>query len=116
TPAGTWIQVEMQGTYNTGTSTPWYVMSRWASGDQDIKRATLDGQGDPYSSIWTDTFSIDDAEAGVLLRSYQLRLSLYRKPGQTASPKVRMLGAMSSNIPDRFTVTPSKGGIAWGTE
>ncbi|MFG1802546.1 peptidase C39 family protein [Micromonospora carbonacea] len=116
TPAGTWLQVELQGTYNTGDRTPWYVMGRWASGDADIKRATLDGQGDPWSSVWTDTFAIDDADAGVLLRSYQLRLSLYRKPGQTASPRVRMLGAMSSNVPDRFTVTPSRGGIAWGRE
>ncbi|MFE9202611.1 peptidase C39 family protein [Micromonospora sp. NPDC007230] len=116
TPAGTWIQVELHGTYNTGQQTPWYVMGRWASGDQDIKRTTLDGQGDPWSTIWTDTFSIDDAKKGVLLRSYQLRLTLYRAPGQAASPRVWMLGAMSSNVPDRFTVTPSKGGIAWGTE
>ncbi|WFE37915.1 C39 family peptidase [Micromonospora sp. WMMD998] len=116
TPAGTWIQVELHGTYTTGEHTPWYVMGRWASGDQDIKRATLDGQGDPWSSIWTDTFSIDDAAAGVLLRSYQLRLTLYRAPGQAAAPRVRMLGAMASNVPDRFTVTPSRGGIAWGTE
>ncbi|WP_346537128.1 peptidase C39 family protein [Micromonospora sp. DPT] len=116
TPAGTWIQVELQGTYNTGAATPWYVMGRWASGDQDVKRSTLDGQGDPWSTIWTDTFSIDDAKAGVLLRSYQLRLNLYRAPGQAASPRVRMLGAMSSHVPDRFTVAPSKGSIAWGTE
>jgi hypothetical protein len=116
TPAGTWIQVELHGTYNTGQQTPWYVMGRWASGDQDIRRSTLDGQGDPWSTIWTDTFSIDDAKAGVLLRSYQLRLTLYRAPGQTASPRVWMLGAMSSNVPDRFTVAPSKGGIAWGRE
>ena len=34
TPAGTWIQVELQGTYNTGDQTPWYVMGRWASGDE----------------------------------------------------------------------------------
>lgn len=116
TPAGTWIQIEMQGTYNTGNKTPWYVMGRWASSDADIKRSTLNRQGDPWSTIWTDTFSIDDPDAGVLLRSYQLRLTLYRAPGQTASPRVWMLGAMSSNIPDRFTVTPSKGGIAWGIE
>ncbi|WFE33250.1 C39 family peptidase [Micromonospora sp. WMMD975] len=116
TPAGTWIQVELHGTYTTGEHTPWYVMGRWASGDQDIKRSTLDGQGDPWSSIWTDTFAIDDAAAGVLLRSYQLRLTLYRAPGQAAAPRVRMLGAMASNVPDRFTVTPSRGGIAWGTE
>jgi hypothetical protein len=115
-PAGTWIQVELKGTYNTGTQTPWYVMGRWAEGDQDIKRSTLDGQGDPYSTIWTDTFAIDDAAAGVLLHSYQLRLTLYRQPGQPRSPRVWLLGAMSSQVPDRFTVTPSAGHIAWGTE
>ncbi|MEV1288257.1 C39 family peptidase [Micromonospora sp. NPDC049679] len=116
TPAGTWIQIELQGTYNTGDQTPWYVMGRWASGDQDIRRTSVNRQGDPWSSIWTDTFSIDDASAGVLLRAYQMRLTLYRAPDQWRSPRVSMLGAMSSAVPDRFTVTPSAGGIAWGTE
>ncbi|MEU6206178.1 C39 family peptidase [Micromonospora musae] len=116
TPAGTWVQVELQGRYNTGDRTPWYVMGRWASGDADVKRTTVNSQGDPWSTIWTDTFSIDDASAGVLLRSYQLRLTLYRAPGQTAAPVVHMLGAMSSNVPDRFTVPPSAGHIAWGVE
>ncbi|MEU7840394.1 C39 family peptidase [Micromonospora sp. NPDC049114] len=116
TPAGTWIQVEMQGSYTSGDQTPWYVMGRWASGDTDIKRTSVNKQGDPWSTIWTDTFSIDDADAGVLLRSYQLRLTLYRAPGQAAAPVVRMLGAMSSTVPDRFTVPPSAGHIAWGVE
>ncbi|MEU5562797.1 C39 family peptidase [Micromonospora musae] len=116
TPAGTWVQVELQGRYNTGDRTPWYVMGRWASGDADVKRTTVNSQGDPWSTIWTDTFSIDDASAGVLLRSYQLRLTLYRAPGQAAAPVVHMLGAMSSNVPDRFTVPPSAGHIAWGVE
>ncbi|MFG3709366.1 C39 family peptidase [Micromonospora sp. NPDC047730] len=116
TPAGTWIQVEMQGTYNTGVQTKWYVMGRWASGDADIKRTSVNRQGDPWSTIWTDTFSIDDASVGVLLRAYQLRLTLYRAPGQHAAPVVHTLGAMSSNVPDRFTVEPSAGGIAWGRE
>ena len=62
-PAGTWIQIELHGTYTNGEQTPWYVMGRWAKGDEDIKRSTLDGQGDPWSTIWTDTFSIDDASA-----------------------------------------------------
>ncbi|MGS2613816.1 peptidase C39 family protein [Micromonospora sp. LZ34] len=116
TPAGSWLQVELQGTYSTGRQTPWYVMSRWASGDGDIKRTTVNKQGDKWSTIWTDTFSINDETAGVLLRAYQLRVTLYRDPAQTASPVVRMVGAMSSFVPDRFTVTPSAGGIAWGTE
>ena len=116
TPPGTWIAVELHGTYTNGLQTPWYVMGRWASGDGDVKRASLDGQGDPYSTIWTDTFSIDDPAAGVLLGSYQLRLTLYRAPGQHAAPRVWRLGAMASNIPERLTVTPSPGHIAWGTE
>jgi peptidase C39-like protein len=115
-PAGTWIQVELHGTYTNGEQTPWYVMGRWAKGDEDIKRSTLDGQGDPWSTIWTDTFSIDDASRGVLLQDYQLRLTLYRQPGQWLGPRVWELGAMASNVPDRFTVTPSAGHIAWGRE
>ncbi|WP_245714598.1 hypothetical protein [Micromonospora inyonensis] len=80
TPAGTWIQVELQGRYTSGSSTPWYVMSRWASGDADIRRASVDKQGDKHSDVWTDTLSVRDAAAGPLLRAYQLRLTLYRAP------------------------------------
>ncbi|MBF9130175.1 C39 family peptidase [Plantactinospora sp. S1510] len=116
TPAGTWIQIELQGTYNTGNQTPWYVMGRWASGDQDIRRTTVNRQGDPWSTIWTDTFSIDDVANGVMLRAYQLRLTLYRAPDARHAPRVRMLGAMSSMVPDRFSVPPSAGRIAWGRE
>ncbi len=116
TPAGTWVQIELQGTYNTGNLTPWYVMGRWASGDQDIMRTSKNRQGDPWSTIWTDTFSIDDVANGVMLEKYQLRLTLYRAPGQWQSPRVWHLGAMSSYVPDRFEVAPSAGRIAWGTE
>ncbi|HEX6499403.1 MAG TPA: C39 family peptidase [Micromonosporaceae bacterium] len=118
-PPGTWIQVELHGTYTNGDQTPWYVMGRWAKTDQDIRRSTLDGQGDAWSSIWTDTFSIDDASKGVLLKDYQLRLTLYRAPGQSVSPRVWELGAMASNVPNRFSVTPSTGltgHSAWGVE
>ncbi|MEU3845350.1 peptidase C39 family protein [Streptomyces sp. NPDC028635] len=107
TPAGTWIQTELQGTYSDGTTTPWYVMGRWAAGDQDIRRTSVDGQKDGRSSIWTDTFSIDDPGSGLRLASYRLRLTLYRRPGLTATPTVWRLGAMASDIPDRFTVPAS---------
>ncbi|MER7839491.1 peptidase C39 family protein [Streptomyces sp. NPDC096040] len=112
TPAGTWIQVELQGTYSDGTATPWYVMGRWAAGDQDIKRTSVDGQTDGRSTIWTDTFAIDDATTGLRLTSYQLRLTLYRKPGTKLTPTVWRLGAMGSDIPDRFTVPASTPGLA----
>ncbi|MGW1890689.1 peptidase C39 family protein [Streptomyces sp. NPDC002004] len=112
TPDGTWLQIELTGTYSDGTATPWYVMGRWAAGDQDIKRTSVDGQTDGRSTIWTDTFSIDDAASGLRLVAYRLRLTLYRRPGSTATPRVWRLGAMGSDVPDRFTVPESTPGVA----
>ncbi|MFD9905711.1 peptidase C39 family protein [Streptomyces sp. NPDC059063] len=119
TPVGTWIQIELEGTYADGTTTPWYVLGRWASGDdrQDagaavIRRTSVDGQKDGRSSVWTDTVSIDDPTTGLRLVSYRLRLTLYRKPGTALTPTVWRLGAMASAVPDRFTVPASEPGLA----
>ncbi|CAM5716829.1 Peptidase C39 family protein OS=Streptomyces alboniger OX=132473 GN=CP975_05300 PE=4 SV=1 [Streptomyces alboniger] len=112
TPAGTWIQVELKGTYSDGTDSPWYVMGRWASGDQDIRRTSVDGQGDGKSAVWTDTLAIDAPDTGLRLASYRLRLTLHRTPGTKATPTVWRLGAMGSDVPDRFTVPASAPGLA----
>ncbi|MGW0704807.1 peptidase C39 family protein [Streptomyces sp. NPDC002643] len=111
-PDGTWIQIEMEGTYSDGTGTPWYVLGRWAAGDQDIRRTSVDGQKDGRSSVWTDTFAIDDPATGLRLVSYRLRLTLHRTPGTGVTPKVWRLGAMGSDIPDRFTVPASTPALA----
>jgi hypothetical protein len=112
TPEGTWLRIELRGTYSDGTETPWYVMGRWAAGDQDIRRTSVDGQSDDKSSIWTDTFAIDDPATGLRLTSYRLRLTLYRRPGTKLTPKVWRAGAMGSDVPDRFTVPSSAPGLA----
>jgi hypothetical protein len=112
TPAGTWIQIELRGTYSDGTDTPWYVLGRWAAGDQDIRRTSVDDQSDGKSSVWTDTFAIDDASTGLRLTSYRLRLTLFRRPGTKATPTVWRVGAMASDVPDRFTVPASTPGLA----
>ncbi|MEU9094348.1 peptidase C39 family protein [Streptomyces sp. NPDC048428] len=112
TPAGTWIQIELRGGYSDGTETPWYVMGRWAAGDGDIRRTSVDDQTDGKSSIWTDTFSVDDVASGLRLVSYRLRLTLYRTPGTRLTPTVWRLGAMASDVPDRFTVPASAPGLA----
>ncbi|MDJ0465807.1 peptidase C39 family protein [Streptomyces sp. H27-C3] len=110
TPAGTWLTVELRGTYSDGGKTPWYVMGRWAAGDADIKRTSIDDQSDDRSSVWTDTFAIDNPAGGLRLASYQLRLTLHRKPGTRLTPAVWRVGAMASDIPDRFTVPASTPG------
>jgi peptidase C39-like protein len=116
TPAGTWIRVEMLGSYTDGTDTPWYTLGVWADGDEDIRRTSVDGQEDGKSTVWTDTFAIDDLDAGPRLASYQLRLTLYRAPGTTATPTVWRVGAMTSDVPQRFEVDPSEPGVAAGVE
>ncbi|MEU9237666.1 peptidase C39 family protein [Streptomyces subrutilus] len=104
TPAGTWIQTELRATYDDGTDTPWYVMGRWASGEGDIRRTSVDGQTDGRSTVWTDTLAVDAPAAGPRLAAWQLRLTLYRRPGADRGPTVWLAGAMVSAIPDRFTV------------
>ncbi|GAU66017.1 membrane protein CrgA [Streptomyces sp. NBRC 110611] len=110
TPPGTWITVELRGRYSDGTRTPWYVMGRWTADDTDadIRRTSVDNQKDGKSSISTDTFAIDTPSSGLRLTSYTLRLTLHRKPGTSLTPTVWRLGAMASDVPDRFEVPASK--------
>ncbi|QLH25286.1 peptidase C39 family protein [Streptomyces sp. Rer75] len=118
TPSGTWIQAELKGTYSDGSATPWYVMGRWASGDgaNSIRRTSVDDQSDDKSSVWTDTLAVDDPASGLRLTAYQLRLTLYRKPGTTRTPTVWRIGAMGSDVPDRFEVPASKPSLPKGRE
>ncbi|MGK4579242.1 C39 family peptidase [Kitasatospora sp. HPMI-4] len=116
TPVGTWIAVELRGGYSDGGTTPWYVMGRWAASDQDVRRTSVDHQQDGRSRISTDTFAIDAPDSGLRLVSYTLRLTLYRRPGSELTPTVRRLGAMASDLPDRFEVPASVPGVGRGRE
>ncbi|MDT0316763.1 peptidase C39 family protein [Streptomyces millisiae] len=115
TPAGTFIRVEVLATYSDGTTSPWYTLGVWASGDGDIRRTSVDDQEDGKSTVWTDTLAIDDAASGLRLVSYRLRLTLYRTPGG-AAPTVWRVGAMTSAVPDRFEVPATTPGVAAGVE
>jgi len=105
TPAGTWISIEMQASGPARDHpTKWYLMGIWASGDADIHRTSRGGQGDVDGFVAIDTF-IRDKQA-LALDAYQLRVTLYRASG-TATPRVRMVGAMASaatsyDIPSQF--------------
>jgi hypothetical protein len=113
TPAHTWLQVEAQGETNTGVETAWYVMGRWAGGDTDFQRTSVDGQDDENAEVSVDTLVM---KPGVTLHSYRLRLSLYREAGTRQMPVVSTIGAMTSTVPDRFSVPTSPPGKASGVE
>jgi hypothetical protein len=111
TPKGTWLRVDMRGQTTAGAETMWYGMGQWALGDADVTRTSLPNQSDAYGFIDVDTFV-----GRTTLRAYQLRVTLYRAQGTHESPSLSMAGAMTSAIPDRFTVPTSAPGGAWGIE
>lgn len=113
TPAQTWVQVEVKAKTAGGADTDWYVLGQWAEGDQDIQRTNVPGQDDEHASVSVDTLT---AKSGVALRSYQLRVSLYREAGSDSTPTVGSAGAMTSLVPDRFEVPVSEPGPATGKE
>lgn len=107
TPPGTWLRVELRARCDDGSTTGWYRMGDWAGGDQDIRRATLDGQQDANTRVWTDTLTVRDPASGRRVVAYRLRLTLFRRPGTGATPTVWRVGAMVSDVPDRFEVAPA---------
>jgi hypothetical protein len=106
TPAGTWLQVEMQGVTSKGTQTKWYVMGRWAYDDGTIFRTSVGGQGDADGYIAIDTFFAKDKP----LTQYRLRVTLYRTAGSSASPRLTSVGAVASDAPNQKPTIPTQ----WG--
>lgn len=116
-PPGTWLQVAVRSSYNDGSVTPWYVMGRWASGDEDVKRTSVDCQSDGRSTVSTDTLSITgSASRRLRLNSYRLRVTLHRRPRTRVTPVVWRVGAMVSDLPSRFTVPGTVASVATGVE
>ncbi|PZG10129.1 C39 family peptidase [Nonomuraea aridisoli] len=111
-PPGSWMQVELRGR-NTEGLTTWYSLGRWAYVEGDIMRTSVPGQSDADAAVNVDTLA---AAAGKPLSAYQLRLTLYRTPGSSVTPRVRTAGVMASSVPERKKVPVSPGGAAWGVE
>ena len=103
TPPGTWLQVEMRATALDGHVTKWYVLGRWAYGDGDIHRTSVGGQGDGDGYVAIDTFFAKDHP----MTAYQLRVTLYRAVGSTASPTVTRIGAVASDPVNTKPYVPS---------
>jgi hypothetical protein len=97
TPGGAWIQVELRGTTNTGETTKWYNMGRWAADDNQIRRTSVPAQGDTHGYVAVDTFV---AREGYGLTSYRLRVTLLRPAGAGGGPALRSIGAVGSALPE----------------
>lgn len=111
TPSGTWVQLELRGVTTLGNTTAWYVMGRWAAGDDTISRTSVNAQSDADGHIATDTFI---AATGHSLTSAQIRVTLYRRVGLSATPTVRSLGVVASSLPAPGSVVASTPQAAQG--
>jgi hypothetical protein len=96
TPGGAWVQVELQGITNTGETTKWYNLGRWAADDNQIRRTSVAAQGDTHGFVAVDTFV---AREGYALTSYRLRVTLLRPTGTAGGPTLRSIGAVGSSLP-----------------
>jgi hypothetical protein len=108
TPSGTWIDVQMRAS-GASRTTKWYTLAVWSSGDDTIHRTTLKGQNDGDGRVNVDTF--EKADGAPELTSYELRVTLHRAAGVTATPAVTFLGAVVSRE-TQPTVPSAPSGVA----
>ena len=97
TPSGTWIDVEMRAS-GASRTTKWYTLAVWASGDDTIHRTTARRQDDADGRVNVDTF--EKSLRAPELTSYELRVTLHRAAGITATPAVTLLAAVTSRAGD----------------
>lgn len=111
TPLSTWVEVlarvELDGRW-----TKWYNLGIWASGQETIRRHSVELQGDADADVAVDTLIISAGEATA--DGYQLKVRLFSVDGE-ATPRVRYLSAAYSTTPPENS-EPSTGTPAyWDT-
>lgn len=104
TPGDTYVRVEVRGKGPKRSS--WDTITNWALDDRTVKRRSYSGQSDDLGRVAWDTW----VTSGV--SSWQLRVTLMRRAGTAATPKVKAVGAMVSRVPSSTGVTTSKPGVA----
>ncbi|MDQ3097295.1 MAG: peptidase C39 family protein, partial [Chloroflexota bacterium] len=107
TPHGTSMTIEMQATPDGRRDTRWWSFGRWADVDTYIRRTSVSGQSDTDGRVSVDTFF-----AGATpMRAYRLRITLQRADPSLSSPRLRAVGAVSSDAPtaaaQRIPSTPA---------
>ena len=103
TPPGTWIQSEVQPQLDNGHVAKWYILGRWSYGDSQFHRTSVRAQGDADGFVAIDTFFAKDHPAV----AYRLRLTLFRRAGSSATPRVSRYSAVASNLTNQKNTFPS---------
>jgi len=93
TPAGSWIEVEVQARTAGARETRWWRMGTWAYGDETIRRTSVNGQSDADGAVETDTFKTRAEK----MTAYRARVTLSRSAATAASPTLRRISAVVSD-------------------
>jgi len=93
TPAGSWIEIEIQARTAAGRETRWWRMGVWAYSDATVRRTSINGQSDTDGVVETDTFKTRAEK----MTAYRARVTLSRSTAAGASPIVRRFYAVVSD-------------------
>lgn len=111
TPRDSWVQVQVRGRSESGRRSKWYTMANWASHDRKFHRTSLGSQADDLGRVNVDTLQ---AQYSMGFTAWQMRVTLLRKAGTRARPRVDTVGAMTSLLPRTNAVPTSRPGVARG--
>jgi hypothetical protein len=95
TPAGTWVEVSIRLTTDQAPATSWYPMARWAESDSDIAPTSVPGVGDEHAKVDVDRLALRGTGRGT---AFQLRVTLHRRIGSSATPSVALVGCVASDL------------------
>jgi hypothetical protein len=101
----TWVKVEVRGRRASGTSS-WDRTAGWALDDLQHRRASGTSQTDDFGHVSYDTWLTSGVGA------WQVRLTLLRKAGTTATPEIEAVGAVASRLPAVSSVATSSPGTS----
>ena len=93
TPAGSWIEIEIQARTAAGRETRWWRMGVWAYSDATVRRTSINGQSDTDGVVETDTLKTRAEK----MTAYRARVTLSRSTAAGASPIVRRFYAVVSD-------------------
>src|SRR5690349_592679 len=112
TPAGTWIQVQVQPLIEGKGWAKWYTLGRWSSDSSSFHRTSVGGQGDENGFVSIDTWFAKDH----LATAYRLQATLYRSTTASDGPTLTRLSAIAMNLTNQKSIFPSKSTMSGSAE
>ncbi|KQZ75512.1 peptidase C39 family protein [Nocardioides sp. Root151] len=100
-PAGTYLRIDARTKSATAASS-WDTLAVWGFTVESIHRYSGEAQTDDLNKLNTDTLV---SQGTSRMRQWQLRVTLMRRSGTTATPRLDSIGAVAANFTTRTAAT-----------